>query len=240
MKYPKKVLFVITHLELGGAQRQLLCLIENLDPTRYSLYLCAGNCGYLKKEFAGIPDLEIKFIPQLIRNINPFYDLIAFLKLFRYIKKNKFDIVHTHSPKASFLGRWAAHCAGVKSILYTVHGWPQHAFMNPLLYRFYLLLERITAKVTKKIIVVSSADLAKGLREKIAPHQKFSLIHYGIEIKRLEGIYQTRKTTLPLQPLVVTISSLKPQKGLVFFLKAAQSLIKRNPSIRFIIAGDGP
>jgi glycosyltransferase involved in cell wall biosynthesis len=233
-----KILFIITHLELGGAQRQLLYIIKNLSPKKYSVYLCSGDYGYLKKEFSSLPHLNIKFIPQLVRNIHPLYDVISFLKLYFYIKRNNFYIVHTHSPKASFLGRWAAYLAGVKNIIYTVHGWPFHRFMNPLSYYFYLFLEKITAKITKTIIVVSRADLKTGRDKRIASKNKFVLIHYGVEIEKFDKVF--REKNLQSSNLIVTISSLKPQKGLSYFLEMAKAILKEMPDLNFIIAGDGP
>ncbi|MCF7907373.1 MAG: glycosyltransferase family 4 protein [Candidatus Omnitrophica bacterium] len=237
--FKKKILFIITHLELGGAQGQLLLLVKNLDRNKYSLYLSSGDQGYLKEEFLKLPYLHIKLIPELIRNINPFYDFIAFLKLYFYIKKNKFDIVHTNSPKASILGRWAAYLAGVKGIIYTVHGWPFHKFMNPIVHYLYILIEKVTAKITKKIIVVSEADLRTGIENEIADKNRIFLVHYGIEIDKFNKVYDQRSEIFPGNT-VFTISSFKPQKDIFNFLKLAKMLLDRNPQLNFIIAGDGP
>ena len=138
----KKILFIITHLELGGAQKQLLSLIENLDRDKYSLYLCAGDDGYFKSKFKAVAFLKVYFVPELVRRISPLNDLIVFLKLYFFIRKNGFDIVHTHSPKASILGRWAAYLSGVKGIIYTAHGWPFHDQLNQLLAKLYFFWRR--------------------------------------------------------------------------------------------------
>lgn len=236
----KKVLFIITHLELGGAQKQLLSLVKKLNPEEYSLFLCAGNCGYLKKDFTDLSFLNIKLIPELVRNINPLCDVIAFIKLFGYIRSNKFDIVHTHSPKASFLGRWAAYFCGVKNIIYTVHGWPFYRFLNPLLYRVYLFLEKLTAKITKKIIVVSHADLNRGVKNKVSFPEKFAIIHYGVDIEWADGIFFKRRLNRSFSNLIANVSCLKPQKGLIYFLEAARLILDKRKDIKFSIIGDGP
>ncbi len=236
----KKILFIITHLELGGAQKQLLSLINNLDKDKYSLYLCAGHSGYLKKEFANSFLLKVNFITELVRRISPFNDLIAFIKLYFFIRKNRFDIVHTHSPKASILGRWAAHFAGVKNIVYTVHGWPFHRFLNPLSRCLYVFLEKVSALITKKIIVVSSSGLREGINKKVSSSDKFVIIHYGLDIEWAERIFVKRKSGLPFEDLIINISCLKPQKGLIFFLDAIEMILKERMDMRFSILGDGP
>jgi len=151
----KKILFVITYLELGGAQKQLLSIIKDIDPNKYSLYLFAGDRGYLKDKFKQIKNLNMQLSSRLNRRINPIVDFLAFWQLYSHIKKNKFDIVHLHSPKAGFLGRWAAYFAGVKNIVYTVHGWSFHKFMKKPFYEFCLFLEKITSKITKKFTLSS-------------------------------------------------------------------------------------
>ena len=236
----KKILFIITHLELGGAQKQLFSLIKKLNQGEYSLFLCAGDCGYLKKDFTDLSFLKIKVIPELVRNINPLYDFIAFIKLFFYIKNNKFDIVHTHSPKASFLGRWAAYFCGLKNIIYTVHGWSFHRFLNPIVYWIYLFLEKLTAKITKKIIVVSHADLNQGIKSKVSFPEKFVIIHYGIDIKRTDAIFLKRKFDCPSGNLIANVSCLKSQKGLSYFLEAIRLILNKRKDVKFSIIGDGP
>lgn len=237
----KKILFIITYLELGGAQKQLFYILKNLDRSKYSLYLYAGNDGYLKKDFLDITDVTVKLDSCLKRDINPFLDFLAFFKLFFFLRRNSFDIVHTHSPKASILGRWAAFFSGLKNIVYTVHGWPFHDFMHPLAYYFYLFLEKVTAKITKKIIVPSRYDLKTGLDKKIAPPDKLALIHYGIDINTFDKVYQERKKSGNKEnSLIFTISSLKRQKGIFYFLKIAKMLLLENSRLNFVIAGDGP
>jgi len=230
----KKILFIITHLELGGAQRELLLLIKNLDPKKYKLFLLAGDYGFLKEDFLKISHLKVYLIKELKREINIFYDIFAFIKIFLYIKKHKFDIIHTHSPKASFLGRWAAFFAGCKNIVYTVHGWPFHKFISPVSYYLYLFLEKLTAKITKKIIVVSKKDLNEG--KKITPISKLKLIHYGIETNIFEKVFKERNSN----NFIITVSSLKPQKGLKYFLNMAEEVLRVFTDIKFYILGDGP
>lgn len=72
----------------------------------------------VKKE--GCPHVVIPFT----RKITPFHDLVCLWKLYNLIKKEKPDIVHTHTPKAGLLGMLAAKMAGVKTRIHTVAGLP--------------------------------------------------------------------------------------------------------------------
>lgn len=245
MPHKKKILFIITYLELGGAQKQLLYIFQTLDKNKYEIYLYAGNRGYLRSDFLSLSGINVKLDFFLVREINPFFDIVAFFKLVFFIKKHKFDIVHTHSPKASILGRWAAYLGNSKNIIYTVHGWPFHKFMNPFTYYLYFFLEKITAKITKTIVVVSNADLENGIKNKLALPNKFFLVHYGIEVDKFKNIWIENDrdfsiTSVDKKPIVLTVSSLKPQKGIMRFLEVAKMLLGDLPDLEFIIVGDGP
>lgn len=61
---------------------------------------------------------------EMTRQISPLKDLISAYKLFKFIKKEKPFIVHTHTPKAGTLGMLAARLAGVSNRLHTVAGMP--------------------------------------------------------------------------------------------------------------------
>ncbi|GAG10829.1 unnamed protein product, partial [marine sediment metagenome] len=107
-----RLLYVITNLELGGAQKQLLYTISRLGKN-FEIWLATHDKGFLLSEAFSIPGLKVKFIPSLVRPINPIKDICAFFVLYKLIKREKFDIVHTHSSKAGILGRWAAKLAKV-------------------------------------------------------------------------------------------------------------------------------
>ena len=74
---------------------------------------------------------------SLVRNINPLKDLLAFIRLYRFIKKGNYHIVHTHSSKAGIIGRWAAYFAGVPVIIHTIHGLPFTKYQSKDKYSSY-------------------------------------------------------------------------------------------------------
>ena len=153
------ILYIITKLELGGAQKQLICLIRGLDKERYNIFLFTAQEGILMPEVLSISDLHIKRSNFLERNLNPIKDFLAMIEIFFFIKTNKIDIVHTHSSKAGILGRIAGWLAGVKIKVHTVHGWPFHQYQPFLTRVTFVLLEKITSFFTDKLIVVSYVEL---------------------------------------------------------------------------------
>lgn len=232
-----KVAQIITKLELGGAQKTTLSLLRHLDRKRYCPYLITAPGGYLKEEASSISQLNIFFVDTLLRDINIFKDLVSFFKIRKYLKQQGINIVHTHSSKAGIIGRWAARCAGVKLIFHTVHGWPFYIEAKTALKLAYKVLEKITALITTRLVVVSDKDLKEGLRTVNKSRDKYIKIPYGIEIKDF-----TVKMDSGSRGKVVKVGFIacyKPQKAPMDFLKVVKKIAGAEKDIEFISAGDG-
>ena len=113
-----KVVHIITKLELGGAQRNTLFTVANLDRERWDPVLVCGRGGILDEE-ATAGAWETIFVDSLVREIRPIKDLAALLALVRILRRLRPDIVHTHSSKAGILGRLAAWWTSTPVIIHT-------------------------------------------------------------------------------------------------------------------------
>lgn len=236
------LLYVVTKLELGGAQKQLLSLIENLDRERFRPFLFTAQDGLLLSDALSIKCLTLKKSRYLERAINPFNDFLALIELYRFIKKNSIEIVHTHSSKAGIFGRLAARLAKVKVIIHTVHGWSFNDYQPMLAKKFFIWLERFTAQFTDKLIVVSNYDKQKGLDCHIGCADKYALIHYGIDYREFSGGDQNIREELGIDghDLVIgMVACFKPQKSPQDFVKLANLVNQIMPNIKFILVGDG-
>ncbi len=239
------VLHAITKLELGGAQENTLYTLRNLDRGRYNLFLITNDRGILVEEAKKIKDVKAFFIPELIRPINPLKDLIALIKLFRFCRREKIDIIHTHSSKAGILGRWAARLAKVPIITHTVHGWGFYPKQNFLKRRLFIFLEKITAKITDKLIAVSRANIETGIKNRIEKKEKYTLIRSGIKPSQFQNVEvniveKKKELGLGLDTKVVgMIAPFKPQKAPLDFVKVARRVIGKKPKTQFLLIGDG-
>ncbi|MCX5702766.1 MAG: glycosyltransferase, partial [Candidatus Omnitrophica bacterium] len=129
---------MVTKLELGGAQKQLLSLIAHLNKERFHLFLFVAQEGLLLSEALSIKGITIIKSRCLERAINPIKDLLALIEIYWFIKKNNIEVVHTHSSKAGILGRLAARLARIKVIIHTVHGWSFNDCQPALVRRFFI------------------------------------------------------------------------------------------------------
>ncbi len=237
-----KVLYCITKLELGGAQKQLLSLIRGLDKGQFSPCLFTACQGLLLEDALSIEGLSVRQSRFLERPVNPFKDALALIELYRFIRKYNFEIVHTHSSKAGLLGRLAAKLARVKIIIHTVHGWPFHRCQPFFLRWLYIRLERLAANWSSKLIVVSRHDRETGLCLGVGREEKYQLINYGINYQDFSRPFPRLRQELGLGArdlLVGNISCFKPQKAIPDFLETASLVREILPEVKFLLVGDG-
>lgn len=227
---------MITKLELGGAQTQALSVLRNLDRAAYEPFLFTCAEGMLTREAASIPGLRLCVSRFLDRPLHPFKDLLAFCELVAFMRRERVDVVHTHSSKAGILGRFAARLAGCRRIVHTVHGWSFNDFQCPPLRWLYIFLERLAACCCDFLAVVSEHDRCTGLALGIGRPQQYCLVNYGIDCASFRP---KQHQTAADGPVIGMTACLKPQKSPDDFIHAASLLAGSFPGARFVIAGDG-
>lgn len=247
--HPYRVLFVITRLIVGGAQETVMLLAEGLDKKHFQTdVLCGpqtGTEGSLIEEVRR-RGISLTILPDLVRELDLIKDLKAFWKLYRFMKSGAYDIVHTNSSKAGILGRWAAWLAGIPVIVHTVHGWGHHDYQQRLVQRLFVWLERISAHITQRLIVVSTRNIEKGLADRIATKEKYFTIRSGIELEAFVHPARDRASMralleIPLTaPVVGTVTRLSAQKAPTDFTAAAIEVAQIAPDTHFVMVGDGP
>ena len=229
MKSKKKIIYIVTKANWGGAQKYVFDLATALYQEKYDVSVIHGQGNILNKR---LEKEEIRTIPVSImgRDYNIFSEIFIFFKLIIIFLKERPDIVHLNSSKAGGLGALSARLAFVPKIIFTVHGWafnePQY---NNLLTRF---LSWLTVFLTTKTIVISKGDFEQAKRFPFFK-DKFIFIHNGIKNIFFKDRNSSRKfisdiTKTPIQkPWVVTISELHKNKGLEYLIKAVHKMSKK-------------
>jgi len=249
-KNKKKIIRIITRLNIGGPAIHTILLSEAFDNGLFSTRLVIGkpesgegDMAYLAKEKRINPE----YLPELTRKIG-FHDVKAFFKLFKLIKKEKPDIVHTHTAKAGALGRVAAFLAGVPVRIHTFHGHVFDGYFSPLKAKFFIMIEKFLGLFTTKTIVVSDRVWKEVVEDfKIVPPKKCVVIKLGFELdKFLESNkhkgYLRKKINVDNDTMLVGIvGRLVPIKNHEMFFNVASELLKDStiPKIKFVVIGDG-
>ncbi|MCP4715781.1 MAG: glycosyltransferase family 4 protein, partial [Deltaproteobacteria bacterium] len=162
-----KVYHIITRLIIGGAQQNTIETCDYIKHERYEPHIVLGPETGPEGEL--ISDAEnrripMTILPELLRAPRPVKDSIALIKMVALFRREKPQIVHTHSSKAGILGRVAAKIARVPIIIHTVHGWGHPVFSSKIKRAVFKFLERVCEPFTDKLIVVSSLNADKGLQ----------------------------------------------------------------------------
>ena len=239
-----KVLHMITELPVGGAQDNTLLTVEHLDKSEYDITLLSSPVGSWVERAQNIPDVRVTLISRLQRKIHLSSDLVAAWKIYKHIRRERYDIVHTHSSKPGVLGRVAARLAGVPIVVHTIHGFPFNDYMNEYTRKFYIFLEKIAAKCTDKLITVSNLNKKKAIDLKLAKPDRFVNIYSGIDLNHFHVEVNTSHKRMELSLpqdhfLVGMVGRLSPQKAPQFFIQAAADVAQDNPNVTFLLVGDG-
>jgi glycosyltransferase involved in cell wall biosynthesis len=244
-----RVLHVITRMIVGGAQENTLLSCALIDQRAFpSEILCGvetGAEGELHSECRarGVP---LHLEPSLVRDLHLWKDLLALVRLVRFMRRGRYDVVHVHTSKAGILGRIAARLAGVPIVIHTAHGWAFSREQPKLLYWLYVLLERFCAALSDSLIVVSRSDQDEALLLRVGRQPQYVLIRSGIELDRylevqLAPAAARERIGLPREGYVVgTVGRLSRQKAPLDLLTAFQRLVLAEPGAHLVYVGDGP
>src|SRR3989338_2833403 len=118
-----KVLYLITKATWGGAQRYVYDLATNLPPGRFEAVVAFGERGRLA-DMLTQKNIALRPLPSLGRDVVLFSDIASFFQILGLLRRERPDVVHLNSSKAAALGALAARLAGIRKIVFTVHGWP--------------------------------------------------------------------------------------------------------------------
>jgi glycosyltransferase involved in cell wall biosynthesis len=239
-----RVLHLITHLEMGGAQENTLLTVEGLDSDRFEVHIASTPGGQWESRaraaaghFFGIPSMK--------RGIFPLGNGRAFFEILRLLRNQRYHIVHTHSTNAGILGRVAARVARIPIVVHTVHGFPfDDLTFSPMIRATLLHLERFCARLSDKLLMVSDLNKLQALKSRIAPAKKCVVIHSGIDMRLFETKENTRFARLRFGlhdrwPIVGWVGRLCEQNAPEVFVRAARRVLQDRPNTYFIVVGDG-
>jgi glycosyltransferase involved in cell wall biosynthesis len=244
-----RILHVITRLIVGGAQENTIASVARVDPGRFESHLWigpeTGAEGSLLAD-ARARGIVVRVLPNLVREISPIKDIAVTLELAWLLRRDRFDVVHTHASKAGIVGRIAARIAGVPAVVHTAHGWAFHDHMHSVRRWFFVTMERLLAHWTTRIVSVSERTTRAGLEERIGTPSSYELIRSGIPLERFgpdpaRGGAVRARLGIPEGAVVVgSVGRLSPQKNPLDFVRVVEGLTHRISDVTFLYVGDGP
>jgi glycosyltransferase involved in cell wall biosynthesis len=183
-----KILRVIARLNMGGPALHVAYLADGLEKRGYDTTLVAGTLARGEDSMAFVADglgVEVVRIDELGREISPLRDLVATIRLAKLIRRERPQILHTHTAKAGTVGRVAALLAGSRRppiVVHTFHGHVLRGYFGPVRSLLFRLLERWLAARTTALVAVSPQVRDDLVALGVAPPERFVVIRLGIEL----------------------------------------------------------
>ena len=226
----KKILYVITRAEHGGAQAHVLQLLKGFSGL-YEMHLAVGEEGFLTEEARRL-GVRVSILNNLVQQVSPICDIRGFREIRSLIRRVRPDLVHLHSSKAGLLGRLAAWREQTPAV-FTAHGW---AFTDGVSWKRKMValpMERIASYITTKIITVSEYDMRIAVSRKIAPKEKIQVIWNGMPDS------DERANLEISNPItIIMVARFAEQKDHNLLLQAVSGIKKYQ--WRLLLVGEGP
>jgi glycosyltransferase involved in cell wall biosynthesis len=246
MKNRKKI-SILYGLEAagGGALKHLTYLVTHLDKELFDITVILSpnrpdridsEIDKLKQSGARIMELSMK------REFSLFLDLRLVYRIYRHLRRHRYDIIHAHSSKAGFTFRVAAWLSGGASVVYTPHCFYFQG-KKGISRWFYSRVEKWLGRITS-YLVVSNNERDYALQYGIAAEKKLVTINNAIDFIEYDSREQSGQIRAKLgidekSIIIGSVGRLTEQKDLVTYIYAAREVLKEHRNVVFLIAGDG-
>lgn len=235
-----KVMFMIDFLYglSGGTENQLVKILKNLEKNKYDIYLVTLQETQWVRD--NMRNLNCNIMAYNIEKLKNPINILVFIRLVKYIKKVKPDIVVTFFPLSNILGVIAAKFAKVDTIISTRRDYGLWLDKKSV----YLLR---FANIFVKGIVANSRKVKEltSVEEKL-DSSKIHVIYNGVEVNNVNP-YAAKRSLLkkelgiaPHSKVVGIVGNLRPMKKHRTFIKAAKQVSRIRNDVDFLIVGDGP
>ncbi len=219
-----KVLHLITGLNTGGAEVVIKDLLLKYDKEKFSMsvvsFIPLGPIGKMIRERGGFSySLNVKF------KYNPF----PFFTLYKLLKNEKPDVLHTHLFHADIAGRIAGRLAKTPVIMSTFHSIDTGGTAR-------VLLLRMTKSLSHYNIAVATIIKDTIISSNISLKDKTAVIYNGADADKYHLKREHKKKCRD----ILSIGRLHRQKGHSYLVDAAQIVYQKHPQIKVVVLGEGP
>jgi glycosyltransferase involved in cell wall biosynthesis len=244
------ILFVITTLDIGGAETQLVEMVRRLEDRFEPAVCCLASSGPLieRLDDAGIPVTTIglrnpwrgrgwmRFLSAVVRLPS------GLVRLVLHVRAKRPAIVHGTLVHAYVLGAFAGRLTGVPVVVASRRSLSGFRRGRPFL-RF---AERIANRWIDRVVANSEAVKQDTIDTGGLPPEKVVVIYNGVDLNaydRIDGetIRALRdELGLGAGPVAIVVANLLDHKGHTYFLSAWADVCRVFPDAVALLAGDGP
>ena len=239
-----KVMQIIARMNVGGPAVIVADLMRGLDSARFNQVLVTGYCDENEADYLETVATDVKAtrIAGLGRSISPMADARAFLTLVATIRRERPDVVHTHTAKAGVLGRLAIILAGSKALrIHTFHGHLLHGYFAGWKVQLVIAIEKFLATKTDVLIAVGNQVKDDLLAAGIGRADQYKVFFPGLPTPAdIDPSIARKNLGLDLDAIYCTfVGRLTQIKRPDRLLDVAAACVARELDLHFLIAGEG-
>ena len=220
----------------------LTALVDGMRAEGWSVTAVCSNGPFVPAlRAAGYP---VRTLP-IARGLNPLRHTISLWRLVRLFRRERFDVLHAHTPIAALLGRIAARIAGVPMVVYTAHGFYFHDGMGAAPKAIFSWLEWLGGRITDLLFTQSEEDAHTAIAKNFLPAARVLAIGNGVDINAFDPARtQTRAAMraawgIPQDAVVIgMIGRMVAEKGYGEYLNAAKTVVAQGFPAFFLAIGE--
>ena len=237
MKKNKKISIIINDLSFFYSHR--LPIAEELIKKGFEVCIGYGVLGRTDKYFLERKDLKFVSIPMKRGGVNPIKEIQTIINIWKFIKKEKPDLIHLVTIKPYLYGGIVSYLANVPAVISAVSGlgtlFINSDFKSRLLrFLLYPIFKLAFKHNNQKVILQNEDDKKKLVNWGVLNPTKVKLLRgSGVKIKNFTKLEESKDIIT-----VCFLGRLLRDKGVYEFISAARLIKNKGVKARFWLAGD--
>jgi L-malate glycosyltransferase len=234
----RKVFYFLDSLEVGGTEIQAVELALRMPVSEYDVTLgCLRVKGPLLERLKGSAVATREFHPA--GGLDTAAGLYQLGRLAAYLRREKFDVVHTHDLWSNLMGVLAGRVARVPAIISSRRDLSHFDWYQGGKRNWLRRIQNLSGAVVANATPIRDALIAE---DGFAP-EKLRVIHNGVDTEKFRRAQGDRERLFPgtgNQTLIVLVGNMHTDvKGHPWLIAAAPTVLREFPQVRFVFAGDG-
>jgi glycosyltransferase involved in cell wall biosynthesis len=234
----RKVFYLVDSLHVGGTETQAVELALRLPVSEYEIMMgCLRAEGPLLEKLRGSAVNVREFHPS--GGLDSAAGLYELIRLARYLRREKFDVVHTHDLWSNLMGVPAARLAGVPAIVSSRRDLAHFDWYQGKRRHWLRRIQNLSGVVLANATPIRDALISE---DGFAP-EKLRVIHNGVDTEKFQRAQRDRARLFPdvgNEMLVVLVGNMHSDvKGHPWLIAAAPTVVREFPEVRFVLAGEG-
>jgi glycosyltransferase involved in cell wall biosynthesis len=233
----RRIFYLVDSLDVGGTETQAVELALRIGAMGYEVTLgCLRTGGPLREKFQGSPVAVVEFHPQ--GGIDSPQGVYQILRLSWFLRRGRFDVVHTHDLWSNLMGVPAARLAGIPAIVSSRRDLAQSDWYGGSRRVWLRRIQNLSGAVLANATQVRDALIA----EDGFALEKVRVIRNGVDLDKFQ-VQSEREALFPDagkgQLIVMVANMLSDVKGHAWLIAAAPAVVREFPAARFVLVGDG-